>query len=406
MYETPYPPDYAKFALSKNPFASLSSEGIANVEDIHVSQNIHIRLAEVLSEVIDKKSGLAVSLVGDLGTGKTQRLKGIGKLVGDSGGFVHFQKVDSNDVALVTRGILSSLPATEPVPVVPEQVRTEGILAAIKRLFTGGEPPEPACPPPPQEPVLTMEAYDPQAIAARLHEGMASHKLSAIILDELENITSAQVSDLIPFFEMLRAFISTMPKGCIFAFACTPEFYKTIKNQFPAFTIRLHAELQCEQLTDRKASELVRKRLVYVRTDDARDELFPFYEQAVFAVNRISNGNPRILLRTLHSILAAAARDPGVDIIDERYVTRVIAVPNSIDEYLMKVPQDLRDIIDGIIMHFNGGPMTYIQLSKAMKESPTRIYADLEELASMGLLRNKKGHYEILEHIKEMLSSP
>ncbi len=404
MYETPYPPDYSKFALSKNPFSSLSSEGIPNVEDIHVSQTIDIRLAEVLSEVIDQRAGLAISLVGDLGTGKTQRLKGIIKLIGDSGGFVHFQKVDSNDVVLVTNGVLEALPKKEqPPPPAPPQ--ESGFLAALRRLFSGEQQhvaPEAAAP---VAPLLTKETYAPQDIAMRMRKALGEYPVSAVILDELENITTADISDLIPFFESLRAFISDMPKGCIFAFACTPEFYKTIKNQFPAFTIRLHAEMQCEQLTDRKAGELVRKRLSMVRTNDSQDELFPFEENAVATVNKIANGNPRVLLRTLHGILAASARDPGVDIIDERYVTRVIAVPNSLEEYLMKVPQDLRDVIEGIIAHFKGGPMTYIQLSKAMKESPTRIYADLEELAAMGLLRNRKGHYEILEHIREMLNS-
>jgi hypothetical protein len=405
MYETPYPPDYSKFALSKNPFSSLSSEGIPNVEDIHVSQNIDVRLAEVLSEVIDKRAGLAISIVGDLGTGKTQRLKGIIKLIGDSGGFVHFQKVDSNDVVLVTNNMLSALPKREveaPPPAAPPE---QGFLAALRRLFSGGQQVQEPPPPPAAPPLLTKETYDPQVIAVRMREALSEYPISAVILDELENITTADTSDLIPFFESLRAFISDMPKGCIFAFACTPEFYKTIKNQFPAYTIRLHSEMQCEQLTDKKAGELVRKRLALVRTDDARDELFPFEEQAIATINRIANGNPRVLLRTLHSILAASARDPGIDLIDERYVTRVIAVPNSLEEYLMKVPQDLRDVIEGIIAHFKGGPMTYIQLSKAMKESPTRIYADLEELASMGLLRNRKGHYEILEHIREMLNS-
>ncbi len=404
MYETPYPPDYSKFALSKNPFSSLSSEGIPNVEDIHVSQNVDVRLAEVLSEVIDNRAGLAISLVGDLGTGKTQRLKGIVKLIGDSGGFVHFQKVDSNDVVLVTNSMLAALPKRER-PSTPAPPQETGFLATLRRIFSG-EPQQVA--PEAQAPavtLLTKETYDPQDIAVRMRQALVKYPVSAIILDELENITTADISDLIPFFESLRAFISDMPKGCIFAFACTPEFYKTIKNQFPAFTIRLHAEMQCEQLTDRKAGELVRKRLAMVRTNDSQDELFPFVDNAVATVNKIANGNPRVLLRTLHGILAASARDPGVDIIDERYVTRVIAVPNSLEEYLMKVPQDLRDIIDGIIAHFKGGPMTYIQLSKAMKETPTRIYTDLEELSSMGLLRNRKGHYEILEHIREMLNS-
>jgi hypothetical protein len=250
---------------------------------------------------------------------------------------------------------------------------------------------------------VTSEDYDPQAIGEFIRGSLSKYPLSALILDEMENVTSAHMSELIPFFESFRAFISNMPTGCIFAFACTPEFYKTIREQFPAFTIRLHAELKCEQLSDQKAFELVEKRLNYYRIGERPDPTFPFEDSAIFMVNKVSNGNPRVLLRLMHNILASAARDPTIDLIDDRYVTRIIAVPNSIDEYILKVPEDLQNIIRSIIDDFDGGPVTYIQLSKALKEPPTRIYADLEELSSMGLLRNKKGHYSILEHLKELL---
>jgi ABC-type dipeptide/oligopeptide/nickel transport system ATPase subunit len=396
MYEQSNPPDYSRFALARNPFTSLSSEGIENVEDIHVSQTIDTRLAEILSEVVDNDSSLAISLVGELGAGKTQRLKGIMSLVEGSNGFVHFQKVDNNDIAQVTQGILNALhPEEEEVAVPP---LATGFVAAIKRMFAPA-PPSPVS----TRPHVTKQTYDPQYVARHLREGLGRHELSALLLDEIENIMTAPESDLIQFFEALRGLISNMPKGCLFAFACTPEFYKQLKDSFPAFTIRLHAELQCEQLSDRKALELIKKRLLRVRTDETYDDLYPFDESAVFLLNKVSNGNPRVLLRMLHSVLSAAARDPVVDLIDERYVTRLVAVPNSLEEYMSKVPPELRSIIDVMIEDFSGGPVTYIQLSKATKEAPTRVYTDLEELTAMGLLRKKKGHYEILEHIKDLL---
>jgi len=395
MYEQSNPPDYSRFALARNPFTSLSSEGIENVEDIHVSQTIDTRLAEILSEVVDNSSSLAISLVGELGAGKTQRLKGIMSLVEGSGGFVHFQKVDNNDIVQVTQSFLDALHPEEEIAVPPQAT---GFVAAIKRMFV------PAPPPPVSSRLhVTKATYDPQAVARQLRGGMGRHSLSALILDEIENIMTAPESDLIQFFEALRGFISNMPKGCLFAFACTPEFYKQLKDSFPAFTIRLHAELQCEQLTDRKAFELIRKRLRQMRTDETYDELYPFDGSAITLLNKVSNGNPRVLLRMLHSVLSAAARDPVVDLIDERYVTRLVAVPNSLEEYMSKVPPELRTIIDEMIGEFNGGPVTYIQLSKSTKEAPTRVYTDLEELTAMGLLRKKKGHYEILEHIKDLL---
>ena len=402
MYETQNPPDYDKFSLIRNPFTSLSSEGIENVEDIHVSQSIDTRIAEILSEVIDNNASIAISIVGNLGTGKTQRLKGIKKLISDSGGYVHFQKVDSNDTVKITNNILSSLSITVKEEEKEEApVREGGIIQALKNYFFSEPEKEPVS----KEKKLsaTSEDYDSQVIGGFLKEAMSQYPVSALILDEMENVTTAPMTDLIPFFESFRAFISDMPKGCIFAFACTPEFYKTIREQFPAFTIRLHAELKCEQLSDKKAFELVEKRLSLVNEGKMTDPTFPFEDSAIFMINKVANGNPRVLLRLLHNILAAAARDPAIDLIDDRYVTRIIAVPNSIDEYILKVPEDLQNIISSIIDDFGGGPVTYMKLSKALKEPPTKVYADLEELSSMGLLRNKKGHYSILEHLKELI---
>lgn len=344
--------------------------------------------------------------MGNLGTGKTQRLKGIRKLIGDSGGFVHFMKVDANDTIKITNNILSSLRVVEEEqePVEEEQKeKAGGFLQALKDFFFSEPAKEKKVTPVEKSMLVTKDNYDPQAIGEFIKESFSKYPLSALILDEMENVTSASMSELIPFFESFRAFISDMPSGCIFAFACTPEFYKTIREQFPAFTIRLHAELKCEQLSDKKAFELVEKRLGVYRTGESSDPTFPFEDSAIFMVNKVSNGNPRVLLRLMHNILSAAARDPAIDLIDDRYVTRIIAVPNSIDEYILKVPEDLQNIIRSIIDDFDGGPVTYIQLSKALKEPATRMYADLEELSSMGLLRNKKGHYSILEHLKELL---
>ncbi|MHC1604704.1 MAG: ATPase [Candidatus Methanofastidiosia archaeon] len=394
MYENSNPPDYNKFNLSKNPFMVLSSEGIENVEDIHVSQNIDLKLAEMLSEVIEKNSSIAISLVGHLGTGKTQRLKGIKKLIDDSDGFAIFHKVDSNDVVRVTKGVFSHLPSDR-----EKKEEEKGFFKSLKSIFSSSNSVKE------DKWQLTEENYDPQLIAAKLHKELGTFPVSAILLDELENIITAPLSQLIQFFESLRAFISDMPFSCIFVFACTPEFYKVIKNKFPAFTIRLHAELECEKLSDEKAIELAKKRLEVVKLEEHINPIYPFDKAAITMANRLSKGNPRVLLRTLHGILASAARDPFIDIIDDRFVTTIIAAPSSLDEYILKVPEDLRKVVTSIIKNFDGGPVSYIQLAKKIKEPTTKTYANLEELVSMGLLRNKKGHYELLSSIKEMIES-
>ncbi|NMC60617.1 MAG: hypothetical protein GYA51_14720, partial [Candidatus Methanofastidiosa archaeon] len=98
---------YERFGLDKNPFTDLSSEAIRDIEKIHISQEIDSRIADILSDVIGENSGIALSLVGALGSGKTQRLKGVHKLIQESGGMSIYQKIDSNDIIKTTLDIFS-----------------------------------------------------------------------------------------------------------------------------------------------------------------------------------------------------------------------------------------------------------------------------------------------------------
>jgi len=107
MFRIDVSSSYERFGLERNPFTDLSSEAIRDIEKIHVSQEIDSRIADILSDVIGENSGIALSLVGSLGSGKTQRLKGVHKLIQESGGMSIYQKIDSNDIIKTTLEIFS-----------------------------------------------------------------------------------------------------------------------------------------------------------------------------------------------------------------------------------------------------------------------------------------------------------
>lgn len=380
MFEMENPPDYSRFHLRINPFTQLSSEGIQNVEELHVSQSTDSRIAEAIANVM-RGASIAINLVGDLGTGKTQRLKGIKTVIERAGGLALYLKVDSADIIRTTLDIFRDF-----VP-----VESPGFFSSLRGKKDTY--------------VLTRENYDSSELGDGLKENMAVYSLSALLLDELENIMQAPETDLILFFEMLRQFISAMPPGCLFMVSCTSDGFNRMQELFPAFAVRFHYQLRSEGLSEEEAVELARKRLETKREPgkESLNPVYPFDESAIYLANDMAKGNPRILLRILQIVLSSAACDDMVDLIDDRYVSSVIRTPSSVDEYIARVPKDLRDIMKLIAKHYDGGPVSYIQLSKDTKETPTKVYMKLEELVSMGLLEEIKGKYQVIDRVKALL---
>lgn len=384
MYELENPPNYERFHLRGNPFTQLSSEGIEDFEDLHVSQDIDSKIAEALSNVLISGAGIVLCVIGNLGTGKTQRLRGIKKLIEDQNGFGVYVKVDSSDVLKVTRDLFENL----------EVEGEKGFLGKILNVFSS-----------PKKPLedLSISNYDSSELGKKLKENFEMFKTSALLIDELENLSEAPEEELILFFEMLREFISDMPESCIFSLALTEKGYEELNSKFPAFLSRFHYKMRSEQLTQDKAQELVKKRLNVERISEVINPLYPFNESAINLACDMAKGNPRYLLRILHIVLTSASREKLIDLIDDRFVSSVVKAPTSVDEYIARVPHDLRDIVSNITKKHRGGPVSYVQLSKEMRTSPTIMYTSLEELVGMGILDEVRGKYEITERMKAIL---
>jgi len=185
--------------------------------------------------------------------------------------------------------------------------------------------------------------------------------------------------------------------------ACTNNAYDKIKEISPAFVARLHNELYSEPLSDERAIKLVQKRIEYHRRKSIVSPLYPFEESAIVLANSMSKGNPRELLKLLHTTLFTATRDNFVEFIDDRYLAKVLTGPSSVEEYIRRVPSDLREDVRIIIEKYGGGPVTYIQLAKDTQESVTKQYTKLEELVAMGILTSSKGKYQINSSVIQMV---
>jgi len=387
MFDVEMLPNYDKFSLKGNPFLALSSESIKNIEDIHVSQTTDARIAQALSHVLQRES-VCLCLVGELGSGKTQRLHGITNLILGQGGYALYRKMDASDVFRVAEEIFANFYTYEEEPTFMEKL-TRLFEKKRRRRNVLHE--------------LREKTFDSTFLGERLKKEMGRHAPSAFLLDEMENLMEGTPAELILFFEMLRTYISDLPPSSIFACATTPAGFLKMKELFPAFVSRFHYVIDTERLAAEKACELVAKRLTLTRTRELVDPLFPFDTGSVALANDIARGNPRFLLRVLQIVTTEAAREKFANKIDDRFISQTIRAPTTVQEYLSKVPGDLRDIVSLIVKKYNGGPASVIQISKDTKTSVTTAYMLLGELAQLRLLSENKGKYEVTPDVAEML---
>jgi type II secretory pathway predicted ATPase ExeA len=378
---------YDVYGLSHNPFEQLASEGIADVESIHVYQEVDMRLQMIISEVIGNKSSIALSIVGPLGMGKTQRLKNIAKAIEENGGKAIYVKVDTNDILKLTRDIFYALkPPRSRTNIFLENLsRKLGFIDRLEKMLSD-----------PKE-------YKSRDIAELLVGQLRKYPYSALLLDELENMQGAGEREKIQFFEMLRHVISTMPPGCIVAFACIPEAYEEYTKIFPAFFMRLHYEFKLRPMSVEETFELVKKRLNKARVRDTDDPIYPFTEEAIKLIHDLAKGNPRQILRLLHYVLSESAKHK-FDPIDEYVVTTILEEPKNLEEYLTRIPKDYKDLVNAIVFEFNGGPVSYIQVAKAVKKPGMKVYESLNELVRLGfLVGDPNGSYKVPDYVRKFL---
>jgi hypothetical protein len=194
-----------------------------------------------------------------------------------------------------------------------------------------------------------------------------------------------------------------MPQGCIVAFACVPEAYEEYTKIFPAFFMRLHYEFKLRPMSIDEAYELVKKRLNKVRIRDTDDPIYPFTEEAIKLIHQLGKGNPRQILRLLHYVLSEASKHK-FDPIDDYVVTTILEEPKSLEEYLTRIPKEYKDLVEAIVYEFNGGPVSYIQIAKAVKRPGIQVYDQLNELIRLGfLVGDPKGNYKVPEYVRKFL---
>lgn len=376
---------YDKYGLISNPFSQLASEGINNFSDIHVRQDADSVLRNLVNDVVEGDSSAAISLTGPLGAGKTQRLKMVSNEVRNVNGKVIFIRVDTTNPIKLTRDIFEEF-----------REEKEGLSLLIDKFWRkmGREDPL-------DKYLSSKDNYRAKKLAELLREEFKKYDNAALILDEFENFENADQESKMLFFEFIRHFISDLPNGTIFSIASTPTAYDIYKSLFSAFFARLHYEVSLGTMEKKEAKEMVKKRLKGKRTRTRSQTLYPFTEESVEYIHDTANGNPRTILRLLHLVLMEASRR-DLDEINSENISKILEEPKSVEEYMNRIPPDLKTDIKTIMVEFDGGPVSYIELAKKLKTRSVNEYERLEELKRMGFLKKEKGQYVVPASIRDL----
>ncbi len=379
---------YDKYGLISNPFSKLASEGINDFGDIHVRQDADSMLRNILNDVVEGGSSSAISLTGPLGAGKTQRLKMISNEVERKNGKTIFIRVDTTNPIKLTKDVFKEF-----------QEEKEGLSLLIEKFWRklGREDPL-------EQYLSDKDNYRSKKLAELLRKKFEDYDHAAIILDEFENFENADQESKMLFFEFIRHFISDLPEGTIFAIACTPTAYDIYKSLFSAFFARLHYEVSLGTMEKEEAQEMVKKRLKGKRTRTRSQTLYPFTQESIDYIHDTANGNPRTILRLLHLVLMEGARK-DLEEINSENISKILEEPKSIEEYMNRIPPDLKTDIKTIMEEFNGGPVSYIEVAKKLKTRSVNEYERLEELRRMGFLKKQKGQYVVPGTIRDLIKS-
>lgn len=270
--------EYKLYGLNSNPFREVSAEAIEDIYLLHVSQKIDSELACIVGE-LPEGGRAVVAFVGELGMGKTQRLRWLEQVAVKSGIFHIFLGVE-HDYAFNTKRLFES-----GLKLITNKM---GFWARLR------------APPYIKEMKKSLkQKKGPVELGMQASTMLKEQKPSYILLD---NIDCGDNN----FMEFLSALVNDMKTGSLLCFTCNRDFFENIRKENPSFIERINKLYMLDGLEDKEAELLVAKRLAVSRSVQNMDFLFPFTKEFIYSLNSQVRGNPRALLKGLDDALSRA----------------------------------------------------------------------------------------------------
>ncbi len=270
--------EYKLYGLNSNPFREVSAEAIDDIYLLHVSRKIDGDLACIVGE-LSEGGRAVVAFVGELGIGKTQRLRWLEDVAVKSGIFHIFLGVE-RDYALNTKRLFESgLKQINNKMGFMGRLRAPQYVKEIKKSL--------------------KRKKEPVELGILASIMLKEKKPSYILLD---NIDCGDNN----FMGFLTALVNNLKTGSLLCFTCNREFFEGIRRENPSFIERINKLYVLDGLEDKEAELLVAKRLAVSRSVQNMDFLFPFTKEFIYGLNSEVKGNPRALLKGLDDALSRA----------------------------------------------------------------------------------------------------
>jgi len=278
---------YDRYGLTGNPFRDLASESLSDVELYHVNQAVDETIRTIRDEVLEKENRAVIAITGDLGVGKTERLRVADADATQRKAF-HVYFDISTKMPWVIQGLAQEF---------RRSAQTAGLVKAFggPAWLRGLAPLE----------KMKSEGYDPivagRAIATALNESAPSF----LLLNDLHNLVESREVDV--FARTLQEITDAIRPGVLVMFTCYGSYVAWLTVNHPALTSRINRTFALTALSNDEATLLLAKKLLAKRIVEDLDPTYPFDSAAVAALNTAARGNPRRLLELADLALEYAA---------------------------------------------------------------------------------------------------
>jgi hypothetical protein len=304
---------YERYGLTGNPFRDLATENLEDVTIFHVNQEVDQSLQAIREEVFDKENRAVIAIIGDLGAGKTERLRVTTAEAMERKAFAVYFDITEKTPA-VLRGLAQEFGKAAKASGLIKTFGGPGWIRAMGGLEK-----------------LKDEKYDPSEAGKTIARALNESAPSFLLLNDLHNLIESNEIDA--FVKVLQEVANGIKPGAMVMFSCYTSYLPWLSVNHPAFAQRINRTFLLTKLRDDEAALLLAKKLLVKRVVEDLDPTFPFDGDAVSALNAAAEGNPRRLLELADIVMeygvAHRAYRVDADIVQLVMATRKTAMPSA-----------------------------------------------------------------------------
>jgi len=226
--------------------------------------------------VYDKENRAVVVVIGELGAGKTERLRVTAAEAKEQHVFcVYFDITEKTPSAL--RGLAQEFRKSAQEFGLVKTFGAPSWLRPIQSLEK-----------------LKEENYDTAEASHAIAQALNESAPALLLLNDVHNLIDSREVD--SFVKVLQVVADSIKPGVLVMFSCYTSYLAWLTVNHSAFAQRINRKFLLRRFSDDEAALLLAKKLLAKRVVEDLDPTYPFDSEAVSALNMAAGGNPRRLL--------------------------------------------------------------------------------------------------------------